>query len=65
MAGEFEAVYQVVARDDDFLVVDNTDRTIMQCRDIHSAQHYATLMNSAYRAGYKIGFRAGKESTQS
>jgi hypothetical protein len=32
-------------------------RVIMACADEASAAHYATLLNEAFRAGYKSGFR--------
>ncbi|MDH3895585.1 MAG: hypothetical protein OES78_13585 [Chromatiales bacterium] len=32
-------------------------RVIMACADQASAAHYATLLNEAFRAGYKSGFR--------
>lgn len=46
-----------------FLVVGPAGRTVLQCADEHSAQHYASLMNQAYLAGYKAGFRNGKSSS--
>ncbi len=35
-------------------------RTVMVCRDEGSAAHYAELLNEAYRAGQKAGYRAGR-----
>ena len=32
----------------------------MECRDRHSADHYAVLLTDAYRVGFRAGFRAGK-----
>jgi len=32
------------------------------CGDLANAEHYAALLNQAYRRGYKLGYRAGKSS---
>ena len=39
-----------------YLVVNKAKRTILECRDEGSAQHYATLLNQAYEVGYKQGY---------
>ena len=40
-----------------FAVVNESDRTIIVCRDAASAEHYAVLLNEAYRAGIRQGTR--------
>lgn len=49
--------YKIKKTDEDkFLVLNGTDRTVMTCQDMHSANHYLTLLNDAFKAGYKSGF---------
>lgn len=54
--------YRVVvdAESGKYHVTDLDDRTILSCRDSPSAEHYATLMTTAYELGYKAGYRAAK-----
>lgn len=56
--------YRVAEEEDDYRVMSPSGMTVMACRDGASAQHYATLMNQAYRAGYKAGYREGKGSAR-
>jgi hypothetical protein len=56
------APYEVIEQDHQFAVLSPSGLTIVQCRDSMNAQHYATLLNQAYRSGYKEGFRQGKQS---
>jgi hypothetical protein len=55
-----ESSYQVEQREDVFKVLSPSGMTIMDCRDRHSAEHYAVLLTEAYRIGFRSGFRAGK-----
>ena len=57
-----ESSYQVEERDDVFKVLSPSGTTIMDCRDRHSADHYAVLLTEAYRIGFRAGFRAGKRT---
>lgn len=59
MDDEQEA-YEVVQEDAGFRVRDETGMSIMTCRDRGSAEHYASLLNRAYRKGYKAGYRAAR-----
>ncbi len=52
--------YAVKARDGRFEVCAATGRVIMVCHDDRSAAHYASLLNEAFRAGYKKGYRDGR-----
>ena len=55
--------YNVEQRDNVFAVVSPSGATIMDCRDQHSADHYAVLLTEAYRIGYRAGFREGKQAS--
>jgi hypothetical protein len=57
-----ESSYHVEERDDLFKVLSPSGVTIMDCRDRHSADHYAVLLTEAYRIGFRAGFRAGKRT---
>lgn len=35
---------------------------VLECADAHSAEHYLELLNKAYRAGYKAGYRHAREA---
>lgn len=58
-----QETYRVVATEQQFDVVSASDRVVMSCRDSRSANHYATLLNQAFRAGYKAGFRDAKHGS--
>ena len=49
--------YRILVRGDSFCVVDDQQQDVMACRDERSAQHYADLLNRAYRRGYRNGYR--------
>lgn len=55
--------YRVVATEQQFDVVSASDQVVMSCRDSRSANHYATLLNQAFRAGYTAGFRDAKHGS--
>ncbi|MEE4376046.1 MAG: hypothetical protein V2J55_00840 [Candidatus Competibacteraceae bacterium] len=57
-----EEAYFVEEHADRWDVVSPAGYVAITCRDRHSADHYAELMNTAYRVGYKAGYRAGKRS---
>lgn len=58
-----QETYRVVAKEQQYDVVSASDRVVMSCRDPRSANHYATLLNQAFRAGYKAGFRDAKQAS--
>ena len=43
-----------------FEVIASSGRTVLSFRDKNSASHYVVLLNEAYLAGYKSGYRAGR-----
>ena len=50
--------YRVETEQGGFAVVDPSERIVLTCRDRHSAEQYAALLSTAYRAGYRAGARA-------
>ena len=57
---EPQSAYSVHERDGRYEVSAVSGRVIMVCNDESSASHYAVLLNEAYRAGYKSGYRDGR-----
>jgi len=57
MSADPEKPYTIKAADGRFEVRAASGRVVMACADEASAAHYATLLNEAFRAGYKSGFR--------
>ena len=57
---ERNTAYRVGAVEDGYAVSNSADRVIVVCRDEGSAIQYALLMNEAFEAGYKTGFRAAR-----
>ncbi len=57
MSADPEKPYTIEAADGRFEVRAASGRVVMACADAASAAHYATLLNEAFRAGYKSGFR--------
>ena len=55
-----QLAYAVQQRNDRFEVCAASGRTILVCEDEGSASHYASLLNEAHRAGYKSGYRDGR-----
>lgn len=55
-----ELAYTVQQHNKRFEVRAASGRTILVCDDEGSASHYASLLNEAYRVGYKLGFRDGR-----
>jgi len=54
-----QSAYTVHERDGRYQVRAASGRVIMVCNDESSAAHYVVLLNEAYRAGYKLGYRDG------
>lgn len=44
-----------------FRVLDRDGRVILACGDAPSAEHYAALMNQAFRCGFSAGVRKGRK----
>ena len=57
---DLQSAYTVHERDGRHEVCNASGRVIMVCADENSASHYAVLLNEAYRAGYKSGYRDGR-----
>jgi hypothetical protein len=55
-----QLAYTVQQRKTRFEVCAASGRTILVCEDEGSASHYASLLNEAHRAGYKLGYRDGR-----
>lgn len=53
--------YCVVENAKRYQVQDAAGQVLVECRDPHSARHYAALLNQAYRYGYRAGYRARKQ----
>ncbi len=45
-----------------FRVVDGLGQSVLASKDSATALHYVEILNRAYRAGYKKGFRAAKKA---
>lgn len=60
--------FHVHQADDAYHVYQGSDiardggRIIMKCHDEASAEHYAALLNAAYKSGYKAGYRAARRT---
>ncbi len=52
------SLFYKVKKDDynKYLVVNGSGRVIMTCHDLNSASHYVTLLNEAFKVGYKLGY---------
>lgn len=53
--------YEVEERDGRYEIRTPSGRAVLVCHDAQSAQHQAALLNEAYRAGYKRGFKDGRK----
>jgi len=53
--------YLVATREGVYRVVDADGRSVLDCADEHSAAHYAALMNRAFGAGYRSGYRDARD----
>lgn len=54
-----QSAYSVHERNTRFEICTTSGRVVMVCGDEGSAFHYASLLNEAHRAGYKLGYKAG------
>ncbi len=52
--------YTVQEHNAHFEICAASGRTILVFDDEGSAAHYAALLNEAHRAGYKLGYRDGR-----
>jgi hypothetical protein len=55
-----QSAYTVHELDGRYDVCTASGRVIMVCNDESSAAHYASLLNEAHKAGYKMGYRDGQ-----
>ena len=55
-----QLAYTVQERNARFEICAASGRTILVFDDEGSAAHYAALLNEAHRAGYKLGYRDGR-----
>ena len=60
MAGSDEKVYTTHTAAGRFEVRSQTGRVVMVCGDRDSADQYMLMLNEAYRAGFKAGYREGR-----
>ncbi len=58
---EPQLAYTVNEQKGRFEVNAASGRIVMVCEDEGSASHYASLLNEAHRAGYKLGYRDGRK----
>jgi len=54
--------YSLAKKNGQFEIRNKSERSIMVCRDQASAAHYLSLLNEAFQAGYKSGYRDGRKS---
>lgn len=57
---DLHLAYTVQEQNNRFEVRAVSGRVIMNCTDEGSAFHYASLLNEAYRLGYKTGYKDGR-----
>jgi len=55
--------YRIRKQNGQFTIYVSSGRTIMLCNDEASACHYVALLNEAYHAGYKLGYREGSRKS--
>jgi len=56
--------YSVSEQQGRFNICTTSGRIIMTCGDTASAGHYASLLNEAFNAGYKQGFKDFRSTTE-
>ena len=59
---EPQLAYTVQERNTRFEVCAASGRVVLVCADAGSAAHYSALLNEAHRAGYKLGYREGRNN---
>jgi len=57
---EIDPPYQVQQTEDQYQVLDESGRLVLNSRDRANAEQYAALLNQAFQRGFKAGFRAAK-----
>ncbi len=57
-----ETIYHVRNEQERFTVVDESNRTIVVCHDKANADQYVSLLNEAFRKGFKAGRRAARQA---
>jgi hypothetical protein len=57
---EIESPYRAQSTESRGQVVDETEKVILDCGNLASAEQYAALLNQAFQRGFKAGFRAAK-----
>ena len=57
---DLHLAYTVQEHNARFEVCAPSGRIVLACDDEGSAAHYASLLNEAHRAGYKLGYRDGR-----
>jgi hypothetical protein len=57
---ETEPPYQVLPVENQFQVVDDSGRVVLNSGDRANAEQYVALLNQAFQRGYKAGFRAAR-----
>ena len=60
--GESLLFYTVQENNDRYEVCAASGRIVLVFTDADSAAHYAALLNEAHRAGYKLGYRDGRNN---
>jgi flagellar biosynthesis/type III secretory pathway protein FliH len=57
---EPQLAYTVQEHNARFEICAASGRVVLVCEDEGSAAHYAALLNEAHKAGYKLGYRDGR-----
>ena len=57
---EDQSAYACVEADGRFEVRAESGKCIVVCAGRHNAEHYAALLNEAWQAGYRQGYRSAK-----
>lgn len=57
-----QLVYTVQKQNARFEICAASGRIVLVYADEGSAAHYAALLNEAHRAGYKLGYRDGRNN---
>ena len=62
MNQEHQIAYSVVASERGYEIRRDNGYAVLLCHSEESAQQYVTLLNQAFDAGYKAGFRKARRS---
>lgn len=52
--------YRVETNQGRFEILNSAGRPVLRYRDMESASHYASLLNEAFKVGFKLGYRKGR-----